>query len=207
MNSDYDYLFKFLIIGDSCVGKSCLLMRFAHDQFTETFVTTVGVDFSIRTIAVNDKLIKLQIWDCAGQERFRAIVTSYYRGVHGVILAYSVADKKTFDNVKWWYSECKKRCDDTVGFILVGTKSDLNNKREVNYEQGQELAKELGVKFVETSAKIGTYVDDIFDQLTKTTIELYLPKIKINNTSDNTIKKLSKSKPIQENNSKKFGCC
>mmetsp|Transcript_49208 Transcript_49208/g.71860 ORF Transcript_49208/g.71860 Transcript_49208/m.71860 type:complete len:109 (+) Transcript_49208:102-428(+) len=105
MNPEYDYLFKLLLIGDSGVGKSCLLLRFADDTYTESYISTIGVDFKIRTITQDSKTVKLQIWDTAGQERFRTITSSYYRGAHGIIVVYDVTDMESFNNVKQWLHE------------------------------------------------------------------------------------------------------
>lgn len=174
LNQNHDYLFKFLIIGDSNVGKSCLLMRFADDNFTDTYISTIGIDFSVRTIEHKKQVIKLQIWDCAGQERFRSIVASYYKGAHGVILAYSVADRNSFDNIKNWYADCKRYCNDNVNFIIVGTKKDLDKNRKVLYSEGEELAQNLGVKFMETSAKLNINVDKIFDELANSTVDMFV---------------------------------
>merc|ERR1712159_656276 len=102
MNPEYDYLFKLLLIGDSGVGKSCLLFRFADDTYQESYISTIGVDFKIRTVELEGKTIKLQIWDTAGQERFRTITSSYYRGAHGIIVVYDVTDQESFNNVKTW---------------------------------------------------------------------------------------------------------
>lgn len=105
MNSEYDYLFKLLLIGDSGVGKSCMLLRFADDSYTESYISTIGVDFKIRTIEIEGKTVKLQIWDTAGQERFRTITSSYYRGAHGIIITYDTTDLETYKHVPYWLKE------------------------------------------------------------------------------------------------------
>lgn len=162
MSPDYDFLFKLLLIGDSGVGKSCLLLRFADDTYTESYITTIGVDFKIRTVDVDGKTIKLQIWDTAGQERFRTITSSYYRGAHGIIVVYDVTDLESFNNVKQWLHEITKYANENVNKLLVGNKSDLTSKRAVSFEQGQEFAKSMGIEFVETSAKNSTNVEKAF---------------------------------------------
>jgi Ras-related protein Rab-1A len=162
MNAEYDLLFKLLLIGDSGVGKSCLLLRFADDTYTESYITTIGVDFKIRTVEIDTKTIKLQIWDTAGQERFRTITSSYYRGAHGIIVVYDVTDAESFNNVKQWLHEIDRYASENVNKLLVGNKSDLVAKRAVTFEQGQEFANSLGIEFVETSAKNSTNVEKAF---------------------------------------------
>lgn len=162
MNAEYDFLFKLLLIGDSGVGKSCLLLRFADDTYTESYITTIGVDFKIRTVEIDGKTIKLQIWDTAGQERFRTITSSYYRGAHGIIVVYDVTDAESFNNVKQWLHEIDRYASENVNKLLVGNKSDLASKRAVSFEQGQEFASSLGIDFVETSAKNSTNVEKAF---------------------------------------------
>ncbi|OII76726.1 Ras small GTPase RIC1 YPT1 protein [Cryptosporidium andersoni] len=162
MNPEYDYLFKLLLIGDSGVGKSCLLLRFADDTYTDSYISTIGVDFKIRTITLENKTVKLQIWDTAGQERFRTITSSYYRGAHGIIIVYDVTDRDSFDNVKQWIQEIDRYAMENVNKLLVGNKCDLVSKRVVTSDEGKELADSYGIKFIETSAKNAYNVEQAF---------------------------------------------
>jgi len=162
MNPEYDYLFKLLLIGDSGVGKSCLLLRFADDTYTESYISTIGVDFKIRTIELDGKTIKLQIWDTAGQERFRTITSSYYRGAHGIIVVYDVTDQESFNNVKQWLQEIDRYACETVNKLLVGNKCDLTTKKVVDYATAKEYADQLGIPCLETSAKNATNVEQAF---------------------------------------------
>jgi len=161
-NTEYDYLFKLLLIGDSGVGKSCLLLRFADHTYTESFISTIGVDFKIRTIELDGKVIKLQIWDTAGQERFRTITSSYYRGSHGIIVVYDITDSESFSNVKHWMNEIDKYASANVKKLLVGNKSDQVTKRAVETETAKELADKLMIPFLETSAKSAQNVEKAF---------------------------------------------
>uniref|UniRef100_A0A8C2LZD7 small monomeric GTPase n=1 Tax=Cricetulus griseus TaxID=10029 RepID=A0A8C2LZD7_CRIGR len=160
--SPHDYLFKLLLIGDSGVGKSCLLLRFADDTYTESYISTIGVDFKIRTIELDGKTIKLQIWDTAGQERFRTITSSYYRGAHGIIVVYDVTDQESFNNVKQWLQEIDRYASENVNKLLVGNKCDLTTKKVVDYTTAKEFADSLGIPFLETSAKNATNVEQSF---------------------------------------------
>jgi len=162
MNPEYDYLFKLLLIGDSGVGKSCLLLRFADDTYTESYISTIGVDFKIRTIELDGKTIKLQIWDTAGQERFRTITSSYYRGAHGIIVVYDVTDQESFNNVKQWLQEIDRYACENVNKLLVGNKCDLTTKKVVDYTTAKEYAEQLGVPFLEASAKNAVNVETAF---------------------------------------------
>ncbi|CAO3671673.1 unnamed protein product [Umbelopsis vinacea] len=162
-----DYLFKLLLIGDSGVGKSCLLLRFADDTYTESYISTIGVDFKIRTIELEGKTVKLQIWDTAGQERFRTITSSYYRGAHGIIVVYDVTDQETFSNVKQWLQEIDRYAAEGVNKLLVGNKSDLADKKAVDYNAAKEFADSLTIPFLETSAKNSTNVEQAFLTMAK----------------------------------------
>jgi len=167
MNPEYDYLFKLLLIGDSGVGKSCLLLRFADDTYTESYISTIGVDFKIRTIELEGKTVKLQIWDTAGQERFRTITSSYYRGAHGIIVVYDVTDMDTFTNVKQWLQEIDRYASEGVNKLLVGNKSDLTSKKVVEYSAAKDFADQLAIPFLETSAKNSTNVEQAFLTMAK----------------------------------------
>lgn len=162
MVPEYDYMLKVLLIGDSGVGKSCLLLRFADDTYSDTYISTIGVDFKIRTIEFDGKIVKLQIWDTAGQERFRTITSSYYRGAHGIIVVYDVTDQDSFQNVKRWFTEIEHYADPKVHRLLVGNKCDLEAQRVVSTSAGEALAKELQIPFLETSAKQATNVEATF---------------------------------------------
>ena len=127
LNQDYDYLFKVLIIGNSCVGKSNILLRFSENVFHESFLPTIGVDFKIKNIQFEDKTVKLHIWDTAGQERFKTITSSYYKGAHGIIVTYDITDRDSFAKVSEWMSEVDKHASENISRILVGNKRDLED--------------------------------------------------------------------------------
>ncbi|TYJ57608.1 GTP-binding protein ypt2 [Cryptococcus floricola] len=158
----YDFLIKLLLIGDSGVGKSCLLLRFCEDSWTPSFITTIGIDFKIRTIELDGKRIKLQIWDTAGQERFRTITTAYYRGAMGILLIYDVTDEKSFSNIRTWLANIEQHASPGANKILIGNKCDWEEKRAVTLEQGRALADEFGLRFLETSAKANEGVEEAF---------------------------------------------
>ncbi|KAK9839170.1 hypothetical protein WJX74_010897 [Apatococcus lobatus] len=165
---DYDYLIKLLLIGDSGVGKSCLLLRFSEDSFTSSFITTIGIDFKIKKILLDNKWIKLQIWDTAGQERFRTITSAYYRGAMGILLVYDVTDEASFNNIRNWMRNIEQHASDTVNKVLVGNKCDMDeSKRAVPTSKGQALADEFGIRFFETSAKNNSNVDEVFQAVAK----------------------------------------
>eukprot|EP01084_Bolivina_argentea_P002119 3899_1 len=203
MTTEYDYLFKLLLIGDSGVGKSCLLLRFADDTYTDSYISTIGVDFKIRTVDLDTKTIKLQIWDTAGQERFRTITSSYYRGAHGIIIVYDITDKESFDNVRQWLFEIDRYASENVCKLLVGNKSDLSNKRAVEYDAAKAFADELTIPFLETSAKNATNVEQAFLTMAaqiKNKMQSQPPP----NPQRKQLTDIGASKPINEKSS---GCC
>lgn len=162
MAKTYDFLFKLLLIGDSGVGKTCILVRFSEDAFNSTFISTIGIDFKIRTVEIDGKKIKLQIWDTAGQERFRTITTAYYRGAMGIMLVYDVTTEKSFENIRNWIRNIEENASADVEKMILGNKCDLQESRVVDQERGRVLAEEHGVKFMETSAKSGLNVETAF---------------------------------------------
>jgi Ras-related protein Rab-8A len=163
----YDMQIKLLMIGDSGVGKTCLLLRYANDSFSPTFITTIGIDFKIKNIEIDDKRVKLQIWDTAGQERFRTITTSYFRGAQGIVLVYDVTDRRSFESIRNWISQIQQHADVHVNKILVGNKCDMLDEKVVSTEEGKRLAEEFGMEFWETSAKNDINVEHSFHSIAK----------------------------------------
>ena len=206
--TDYDYLLKILIIGNSGVGKSCLLVRFADDIYQENYIATIGVDFKIKTLDVDEKNVKLQIWDTAGQDRFRNITASYYRGAAGIAIVYDITDPDSFNNINSWLIEVEKNASKSVYKILIGNKCDLEEKRKVTFEQGKEFADTNGMKFFETSAKNAHNVEDSFVTMTKEIIKINVDKEKSvkNKEGDTKVKldlKNNKGQNLMKNES---GC-
>nr|CCF17540.1 RabE GTPase protein [Micrasterias denticulata] len=153
---------KLLLIGDSSVGKSSLLLRFAEDSFSQTFISTIGVDFKTRTIDIDGEQVKLSIWDTAGQERFRTITAAYYRGANGIVLVYDITSESSFNSIRGWIRNIEEHASENVCKILVGNKADMEDRRVVSKEQGQALANEFRIKFFETSAKADINVEEAF---------------------------------------------
>eukprot|EP00826_Nyctotherus_ovalis_P046423 TRINITY_DN5244_c0_g1_i1.p1 TRINITY_DN5244_c0_g1~~TRINITY_DN5244_c0_g1_i1.p1 ORF type:complete len:207 (-),score=61.08 TRINITY_DN5244_c0_g1_i1:159-779(-) len=165
---EYDFLFKLVLIGDASVGKSCILVRFADDTFTENYITTIGVDFRFRTLRIDKKSVKLQIWDTAGQERYKTITSAYYRGADGIIVVFDLTDKESFDHVEEWLKEVEKHSQpgETVR-MLIGNKSDLKAEVKVTPEDIQNFTKRTGIPVVETSAKSGAKIEEAFATITR----------------------------------------
>nr|ABW35315.1 Rab1A1 [Gymnochlora stellata]ACF24555.1 Ras-related small GTPase Rab 1a [Gymnochlora stellata] len=198
MKRDYDYLFKLVLIGDSGVGKSCLLLRFADDSFTDSYISTIGVDFRFRTLKINKKTVKLQIWDTAGQERFRTITSAYYRGADGIIMVYDVTSLESFEHVDEWLNEVDRFAHENTCKLLVGNKADLTDDRKVSEESARALAQRLHIQFLETSAKTSTNVTTAFSLMAEELIAT-LKNVRKSGTAD--VAKLSST---QE---EKKGCC
>ena len=170
-------------------------MRYTDNTFQEIHMSTIGLDYKLKNVQLEDgKFVKIQIWDTAGQDRFRSITKNYYKGAHGIILLYDITDRKSYDNVKTWVEQIREEVSEKVSIILVGNKIDDVEGRKVKTEEGEKLAKEIGLSFFECSAKTGENIDLIFNELVKKTVEAYTKL-------DGQGSKLNSKK------NKKKGCC
>eukprot|EP00762_Andalucia_godoyi_P000573 ANDGO_05302.mRNA.1 Ras-related protein Rab-2 len=167
----YAYLFKYIIIGDTGVGKSCLLLQFTDKRFQPHHDLTIGVEFGARMVTIDNKQIKLQIWDTAGQESFRSITRSYYRGAAGALLVYDITRRDTFNHLSVWLEDTRNHCSKDMTIMLIGNKSDLDSKRAVDYEEGERFARENGLIFMETSAKTADNVEEAFIQTARAILQ------------------------------------
>ena len=182
-----DIVYKVLLLGDSTVGKTCFLLRYCDKTFQDAHLSTIGLDYRVKTMTLkNKKNIKLQIWDTAGQDRFRAITKNYYKGANGIILIYDVTNLQTYENVKNWITQIREETNPNVVIYLAGNKIDIpEEERAVKTEEGKEIADEYKLQFKETSAKDGINVNEVFQELVE--------KI------DEVCSKLEESKPEQKN--------
>lgn len=168
-NVNFNYLLKYIIIGDASVGKSNILLKYAHNQFKSEYQLTIGVEFGAKNIKIKDKIYRIQIWDTAGQENFRSITRAYYKNSVCALVVYDITSRQSFENVKEWIEDCKSQSPNTIMMVLVGNKIDLQSNRAVSRGQGEEFAKMNGMPFFETSAKSGECIEDIF---TNTAMEI-----------------------------------
>ena len=162
MANNYNYLFKYIIVGDSSVGKSNLLMKFAHNKFTDEHQATIGVEFGAKNVEIDNQLYRIQIWDTAGQENFRSIPRAYYKNSVCAMVVYDITNMDSFRHVQNWIEDIRNQSPKTVLIILIGNKIDLEDKRVISYDEGSEFAIKNGIIFGETSAKSGDGIDDIF---------------------------------------------
>lgn len=211
-----DYLFKIVLIGDSAVGKSNLLARFARDEFYPNSKSTIGVEFQTQKIDIDGKEVKAQIWDTAGQERFRAVTSAYYRGAVGALLVYDISRRQTFESVGRWLNELHTHSDMNVVTILIGNKTDLIDARAVSAEEGMTLAEAQGLFFMETSALDSSNVSAAFQTVVKEIYGILSRKVilsqELHKKEESTSLNNGKTVVLQADESevpqtKKFGCC
>jgi len=162
MANNYHYLFKYIIIGDSSVGKSNILMKFAHNKFSDEYQATIGVEFGAKNIEIDSRVYRIQIWDTAGQENFRSITRSYYKNSVCALVVYDVTKKKSFENVQKWIQDVQAQSPKTILIFLVGNKIDLEEQRVISFDEGNNFAAQNGIRFTETSAKTGEGIEELF---------------------------------------------
>ena len=201
--NNYDKLFRYIIVGDMAVGKSCILLQFTDNKFRVQHELTIGVEFGAKTIELNNKTIKIQIWDTAGQEQCQAITRTYYKGAIGALLVYDITRRDTFTHVTKWLEEVKSNSSKHICVILIGNKKDLEDKRQVTYEEGESFARENGLMFLETSAKTAFNVVEAFN-LSAQAILNNIEKTGVDPTENKNKMKIE-NKPQEP--VKKGGCC
>ena len=163
MSIDFNYLLKYIIIGNSGVGKSNILLRYVHNQFNDEFKTTVGVEFGAKNIEINKKRFRIQIWDTAGQENFRSITRAYYKNSVCACIVYDITNRTSFEDIQSWLNDCKKQTPKTIELVLIGNKNDLEEDRKVSFEEGKAYAEKNNMIFLETSAKTGDNIRKVFE--------------------------------------------
>ena len=212
---DYKYLFKILILGDSFVGKTNMLKRFLHNDFDSTNKETVGVEFDSKNITLGEngkeEIVKAQIWDTAGQERYRSLTKAYYKGAKGALLVYDITRRVTFENIDNWLIDLRTNGDKDILIILIGNKSDLEDKREVSKDEAETKAEQYNTAFLETSAKSGDNITKGFMELIE---QIYKANMDNTPTEQNEVKVeenkeegISLQKNDDDKNIKKVGCC
>ena len=200
-----DYKIKIIVVGDSGVGKTNLINRFASDKFDTNSKATIGVEFVYKTLKINKEVIKVEVWDTAGQERYRAITSSYYKGAKGAIIVYDITNEDSFNNVESWMNEVTKKGKTDMQFLLVGNKKDLINDRKVTEQKGIDKAKELNMNLFEASALEKTNVNEAFNYLVK---EIYLNIRKEKNINTNNDEKIGQGGiALNTNKKKRKKCC
>ena len=204
----YEQLYKIIIIGDSGVGKSNILKRYLHNEFKHDTKSTVGVEFGSKQLKVGEVNIKLQIWDTAGEERYRAITSAYYKGSKGCFIVYDITSEVSFENVQKWYEEIMKSAEKGISVILVGNKCDLENERKVSIEMGQNKAKNLNCPFFETSALNNTNIMTAFQSISEDIFNRCKNDKNLEDDEDyEIVPKDDKNIDINTNRKKETRCC
>ncbi|XP_022335244.1 ras-related protein Rab-10-like [Crassostrea virginica] len=213
MSKRYDVLLRLLLIGETGVGKTCVLCRYASEEFIDSHITTIGIDFKMKTISLGGKTIKVQIWDTAGQERFESITKQFYRRAQGVILVYDITSKNSFEAVPKWLSYVRQFGREDVSVLLMGNKKDKAENRQVLEEEGKKFAKENNLLFYETSAKDSANLEKAFYSLCEDVIHKEKEKDKSSVENNNHLGQTEEvgqkdtTQLITDNKEKKFTCC
>ena len=195
-STETDAVYKILLLGDSEVGKSCFLMRYSDNVFVENYITTIGLDYKLKYVQLDTgETIKVQLWDTAGQDRYRTIAKNYYKGSHGILLLYDVTKLSSFENIREWIKDIKEEVYEKAIIFLIGNKIDKTTERKITTEQGAKLAEEYNLPFFEASAKSGENVDEIFKFLYKKISEVYIEIQK------------EKGEKLGKSNKKRIRCC
>ena len=172
MSENFDCLAKILTIGDSGVGKSCILERFERGSFRATHVPTIAIDFAFKTVEIGGRRLRMQLWDTAGQERFNTLTASFFKATHGVLLCFSLSDRASFVGTARWIQQVRSLAPKEVVVVLVGNKTDLEDERQVSRKEAEDLAKEMDVEYFETSAFTGQGIDEAFNYVAKRTLSM-----------------------------------
>ena len=177
-----DYSFKFIVIGNAFVGKSNIIYRFTQGKFEEKYKMTINLEFSFKNLKINDKIYRIQLWDTAGQEEFQSISRGYYKSGVCALVVYDITNRDSFNNIGTWVEECKNNGPTTISLVLVGNKTDLEAKRQITYEEGEEFANRNNMQFFETSALNGNNIDKLFNDTVENIIKKmennYYPNLK-----------------------------
>ena len=198
------YIIKILTLGDTLVGKSSIVLRFSDNRFDDNHLATIGIDYKTKYIKVKDASVKVLLWDTAGQEKFRNIARQYYKGANGVLLIYDVCDRKSYERIGFWMDELKQNNEiEQLYIILVGNKIDLEEKRVVTREEAEKYAEDNNINYIEVSAKTGEGILDLFNEVTKGTMD------KVFNDQDNNEDKEKIKTYLDTNNNRKRKkkCC
>lgn len=204
----YDYMFKVLLLGDAGVGKTSLMWRFSDDVFNHTYISTIGIDFKLRTIDVQGQKVRLQVWDTAGQERFHAISVSYYRTAAGIMLVYDITRRRSFENIAKWLRKIDEHAKEDVIKLLIGNKCDMEQPRAVMREEGEKLADEYDMPFFETSAKENESIKEAFECIAEEIMERFVPGWGIrekDKPAEDAVVEIKKKSRFAKNKDKK--CC
>ena len=184
-----DYIIKLLTLGETEVGKTSIVLRYSDDKFHDNKIATIGIDFKIKIIKKGNEKIKVSIYDTAGQERFKNIVKHYYKGANGVLLIYDITKRDTFEKLEFWLEDLKENSDNlnNLFIYLIGNKNDLEERREVDFEEANKFAKEKNIPYIEVSAKTGNNIKKLFDEMIKGTLTKIITFEKKENNLSNSI--------------------